>query len=176
MSDHDREGLVHIYTGDGKGKTTASVGLAVRSAGAGHAVMFIQYVKGGAESAELSALRRLGVEVVRPGRASSGLMGGGITDEDRAAADAAVAATRAALDGTYDLVVLDEACVAAAAGLIDVEELIGMVSTRPSHVEVVMTGRGAPEALLDIADYVSEICAVRHPFERGVASREGIEF
>lgn len=171
-----RVGLVHVYTGESKGKTTASVGLAVRAAGAGLRVALVQFVKGGPESSELVALRKLGVAVTRPGRRSSGLMRGTVTPEDRLAADAALGAAREALCGDYDLVVLDEACVAAATGLVDPGALTSAIASRPAHVEVVLTGRGAPGALLDLADYVTEMRVVRHPFERGIAARKGVEF
>lgn len=169
-------GLVHVYTGTGKGKTTASVGLAVRAAGAGLRVAFVQFVKGGPESSELSSLRRLGVAVTRPGVRSSGLMRGTVTSQDRVAADAALQAAADALAGAYDLVVLDEACVAARKGLVDVDGLVSAVCGRAPGVEVVLTGRGAPDELLEIADYVTSMEPFKHPLERGVAARKGVEF
>lgn len=169
-------GLVHVYTGDGKGKTTASVGLAVRAAGAGLRVAFVQFVKGGAESSELESLRRLGVVVTRPAKRSSGLMRNTVTAEDRSAADLALEAARSALGGTYDVVVLDEACVAARSGLVEAEALASAIAARPEGIEVVMTGRGVPEALLAIADYVTEMRPDKHPYERGVPARKGVEF
>lgn len=169
-------GLVHVYTGTGKGKTTASVGLAVRAAGAGLRVAFVQFVKGGPESSELSSLRKLGVAVTRPGVSSSGLMRGTVTSEDRVAADAALQAATDAFAGDYDLVVLDEACVAARKGLVDVNRLVSAVAGRAPGVEVVLTGRGAPDELLEIADYVTSMEPFKHPFERGIAARKGVEF
>lgn len=172
-----REGLVHVYTGEGKGKTTASVGLAVRAVGAGLRVAFVQFVKGGSESSELGVLRGLGVAVTRPGRRSSGLMKGGPTPEDRVAAAEAFEAAAAALGGEFDVVVLDEACVAAAAGLVDTAALVALLNGRgPGGVEVVLTGRGAPEELRACADYITEMRAVRHPYERGVSARNGVEY
>ena len=109
-------GLLQVYTGDGKGKTTAAAGLALRASGAGLSVVFVQFVKGGTESSELAPLRAAGVDVVRPAVARSGLLRGAATQEDRAAAAAAWAAARAALtDPDCDLVVLDELHAAAAA-------------------------------------------------------------
>lgn len=169
-------GLVHVYTGDGKGKTTASVGLAVRAAGSGTRVAFVQFVKGGPESGELASLRSLGVEVVRPAVHSSGLMTGAATDEDRAAAAEALESARSCLAGGYGLVVLDEVCVAAAHGLIETGELVEAVHSRARDVEVVLTGRGAPGPLLGIADYITEMRAIRHPFDAGVNARRGIEY
>ena len=169
-------GLVHVYTGAGKGKTTASVGLAARAAGAGMCVAFVQFVKGGRESSELDSLRRLGVEVTRPATASSGLMRGAVTQGDADAAEAALAATRVALAGGFDLVVLDEACVAAAKALVASVDLAAAIRSRAPHVEVALTGRGAPAELLELADYVTEVQPHRHPYERGVRARKGIEY
>jgi cob(I)alamin adenosyltransferase len=167
---------VHIYTGDGKGKTTASVGLAVRAAGAGFRVAFVQFVKGGPESSELESLRRLGVVVTRPATASSGLMRGAVTEDDLTAAAAAIQSTEEALAGDFDVVVLDEACVAASRGLVDPQILAAVIGARAPHVEVVMTGRGAPDVLVDLADYVTEMKLRKHPFQRGVPARRGVEF
>lgn len=169
-------GLVHIYTGDGKGKTTAAVGLAVRAVGAGLRVAFVQFVKGGTPSSELEALRRIGIEVTRPASKSSGLMRNTITPEDREAARAAIEVARLSLAGDHDVVVLDELCVAARTGLVDVNEVVDLLGSRHPGVEVVMTGRGAPEALVDLADYVTEMRPLKHPFEQGIAARKGVEF
>jgi precorrin-6A/cobalt-precorrin-6A reductase len=169
-------GLVHVYTGAGKGKTTAAVGLAVRAAGAGLRVAFVQFVKGGRESSEFVSLRRLGVEVTRPATASSGLMRGPATQRDADAAEAALAATRTALAGGFDLVVLDEACVASAHGLVTAVDLAAAIRDREPHVEVVLTGRGASPELLELGDYITEFHAPRHPYKRGVRARKGIEY
>lgn len=173
-----RTGLIQVYTGDGKGKTTASVGLAVRAAGAGLRVAFVQFVKGGRRSSELAMLGQLGVRVERPAEASTGLLGPtGITDDDRrAAAEAWGIAGEAIASGVYDVVILDEACVALAHGLVDERALDDALAARPSHVEVVLTGRGAPEALLELADLVTEMRAQKHPFDRGIPARLGIEY
>lgn len=174
----ERTGLVQVYTGDGKGKTTACVGLAVRAAGAGLRVVFVQFVKGGRRSSELAMLEQLGVRVERPAEASTGLLApGGITDEDRrAAGEAWDIAADAIASGEYDLVVLDEACVALAHGMVDEDAVLGALDARPEHVEVVLTGRGAPPALVERADLVTEMRAQKHPFDRGIPARLGIEY
>lgn len=170
-------GLVQVYTGDGKGKTTAGVGQAVRSVGRGLRVCFVQFVKGGERSGELQSLERLGVRVVRPAERSTGLLASGITAEDRqAAAEAFAEAFSALRGGEFDVVVLDEVNVALSVGLGEVEPLLGAIAERPDHVEVVCTGRGAPAELQDVADYVTEMCARKHPFDRGVRARRGVEF
>lgn len=171
-----KTGLVHIYTGDGKGKTTASAGLAARAAGAGMHVAFIQFVKGGRESSELASLRLLGVEVTRPANVSSGLTRGAVTQRDSEAVDIALAAAREALSGAFDLVVLDEACVAARSGLVAPSVLAQDVRDRAPHVEVVLSGRDAPPELLELADYITESRPLRHPYGRGMRARKGIEY
>jgi cob(I)alamin adenosyltransferase len=169
-------GLLQIYTGDGKGKTTAAVGLALRARGAGLGAVFVQFVKGGRESAELAMLRAAGVEVVRPAVARSGLLRGAPSVEDRAAAAAAWTAARAALArGECDLLVLDELHAALRHGLVGLSDVLACVAGRRPGLEVVTTGRGAPEELLDQADLVTEMVARRHPYP-GVAARRGVEF
>jgi cob(I)alamin adenosyltransferase len=176
LGDETRRGLVHVNTGDGKGKTTAAVGLAVRAAGAGLRVAFVQFVKGGPESSELGVLRRIGVDVTRPATRSSGLMRGAAHEDDVTAAAAALEAARSALRGRYELVVLDEACVAARSGLVDPESLVAAVEDRAPFVEVVLTGRDAPEQIIAIADYVTEMRALRHPYDKGTGARRGVEY
>ena len=168
-------GLLQVYTGDGKGKTTAAAGQALRARGAGLSVIFIQFVKGGPESSELAPLRAAGVDVVRPAVTRSGLLRGAATQEDRAAAAAAWAAARAALtDPGCDLVVLDELHAALRHRLVALDEVLAALAARPSHQEVVTTGRGAPEELLATADLVTEMLPVRHPYP-DVPARKGIE-
>jgi cob(I)alamin adenosyltransferase len=168
-------GLLQVYTGDGKGKTTAAVGLALRALGAGLTVTFVQFVKGGRESSELTPLRVAGARVVRPAAARTGLLRGAATEEDRAAAAAAWAAARTALaDPGVDLVVLDELHAALRHGLVDLSEVLTAIAARPSRQEVATTGRGAPDGVLAAADLVTEMTAVRHPYP-GVPARKGVE-
>lgn len=168
--------MLQVYTGDGKGKTTAAVGLAARARGAGMSVAFVQFVKGGVESSELASLRALGVEVTRPAVSSSGLMSGPPNADDLAAVAAAWDAARECIAaGVHDLVVLDEIDVALARGMLDEDAVLRALRARPVGVEVVCTGRGATEALLAEADLVTEMRAVRHPFDAGVPARRGIE-
>jgi len=173
---HLARGLLQVYAGDGKGKTTAAVGQALRARGAGLSVVFIQFVKGGRESSELAPLRAAGVDVVRPAAARSGLLRGAATDEDRAAAAAAWTAARAALsDPACDLVVLDELHAALRHGLVELDEVLAALAARPPHQEVVTTGRGAPDGLLAAAVLVTEMTAVRHPYP-DFPARRGVEF
>jgi precorrin-6A/cobalt-precorrin-6A reductase len=168
-------GLLQVYTGDGKGKTTAAAGLALRALGAGLSVTFVQFVKGGPESSELAPLRAAGARVVRPATVPSGLLRGAATREDGAAVAAAWAAARAALaDPAVDLVVLDELHAALRSELASLPEVLDALAARPPHQEVVTTGRGAPDALLAAADLITEMGAVRHPYPTIIA-RRGID-
>ena len=172
------KGLVHLYCGDGKGKTTAAAGLALRASGAGRRVIFTQFFKDGSSS-EIAALSRLpGVEV-RFCAAKHGFFRD--MDEDgrrRAAEDYSKLlrdAAREAFDGA-DLLVLDEAVSACNHGMISEEEVLRLLRERPEGLEVVLTGRDPSPALLEAADYVTEMKKLRHPYDRGILARRGVEF
>jgi cob(I)alamin adenosyltransferase len=169
------KGYVHVYTGDGTGKTTAAIGLAVRAAGAGLAVYIAQFMKRG-EYAEVRALERLG-GAVRLEQFGTGRFVRGAPDEaEREAGRRGLEAVRRVLRaGRHAVVVLDEANVAAACGILSEEELLDLIARRPGHVELVFTGRGAPAGLVAAADLVTEMRLVKHYFQQGVAARPGIE-
>lgn len=172
---HLPHGLLQVYTGTGKGKTTAAVGLALRARGAGLAVSFVQFVKGGRESSELALLRASGARVVRPATHRSGLLRHQVRPEDRTAASEAWATARAVLSSPdVDVVVLDELHGALRYGLVELDDVLAALSARPVTQEVISTGRGAPEQLLALADLVTEMKPVRHPYPQ-VAARRGIE-
>lgn len=169
-----RRGYVQVYTGDGKGKTTAALGLALRAAGAGLRVFIGQFVKG-MEYSELRALARFPeIEVRRYGRTC--FIDREPEPEDIAAARAGLAEARAeTLSGRWDLVILDEANIATHFGLFPVEELLALMIAKPEGVELVITGRRADPAIIAAADLVTEMREVKHYYERGVQSRKGIE-
>jgi cob(I)alamin adenosyltransferase len=170
-------GLVQVYTGDGKGKTTAAVGLAVRAVGAGLTVLFVQFVKGGARSAELAVLEQIGVRVERPALRSTGLLGDGLNEADRAAARDAWAIAAEALTGVeYQVVILDEINVAMRYELVRETDVMAALADRFPMIEVVMTGRGASEELMAYADLVTEMVPHKHPFDAGIPARPGIEY
>ena len=174
----DERGRLHVYTGDGKGKTTAALGLALRAAGAGMKVLFVQFAKG-QHTSELASLERLAdlVDVRRFGR--PGFVGREPTEEDRALARAGLSeTTRAASSGEYGLVVLDEGAVAAKLGLFTTDELleaIGAVQSAAPRTEIVVTGRGASRELVGRSDLVTEMKAVKHYYDGGERARVGIE-
>ena len=169
------QGFVQVYTGDGKGKTTAALGLALRAAGAGLRVYFGQFIKN-ADYSEIKALARFAdcITVRQFGRGCFLLTEP--APEDRAAARRALDGIGLALvSGDYDLVIADEANVAVALGLIEPDDLVALIDQRPEQVELVLTGRGAPDAVLARADLVTEMRCVRHYYDRGVLARPGIE-
>jgi len=169
------KGMIQVYTGEGKGKTTAALGLALRAAGAGFKVFIGQFLKKGSFS-ELKALARLeGVEVEQFG---SGRFIGSttISREDKQYAARGLARIREVINsGEYDLVVLDEINVALSFNLIEEAELLEIITQRPIHVEIVLTGRNAPREILKQADLVTEMMEIRHYYKNGVAARVGIE-
>lgn len=170
-------GLVHIYCGDGKGKTTASVGLAVRAAGAGKRVLFIQFYKDGSSS-EIGVLKSIPGITVRVCPTKYGFYKR-MTPEQRAQAAADYTSLlRGALAEAEnaDLLILDESISACNHGSIPEAELIGFLKNRHSGLEVVLTGRAPSPALQEQADYITCMTKEKHPFDRGIGARKGIEF
>jgi cob(I)alamin adenosyltransferase len=174
-----QKGLVHIYCGEGKGKTTAAVGLSTRAAGSGLKVLFVQFLKDG-RSGELRTLATVpGVTILK------GVPVRGFLREQDHETVARTArehltrfedAVRLVSDGSFDLVVFDEAMAAISLGLLPLDEVADFLDRRPAGLEVVLTGRDPARALLDRADYISEIRCVRHPYQKGIEARRGIEW
>jgi cob(I)alamin adenosyltransferase len=176
-----RRGLTIVYTGNGKGKTTAAIGLVVRAAGNRMRVFFLQFIKGRWKSGEREILRGLpGVDLEVTGRGFTieGLRDPRIPMDEHAAAAAAgwERAKDIVRSEQYDMVVLDEILGAVHAGLVDLEELLALVRTKPAHLHLVLTGRGAPPSLIEASDLVSEVLPIKHPFERGIKAQVGVEF
>ena len=175
----NKPGLVHIYAGNGKGKTSAATGLCVRAAGRGLRVLFAQLLKG-KPTGELASLERLGVTTVR--------CDGGTTrfvftmnDEERAAYSDRLyaefeAVSRQALSGDFDVVVLDEVLDAIGMQVLPEAAVLALIDGRPAGTELVLTGRGPSEALISRAGYYTVFQCEKHPYEQGVQAREGIEF
>ncbi len=169
------KGYVQIYTGDGKGKTTAALGLALRATGAGLRVFLGQFIKGRASS-ELHALRERLPEVTVEQFGHGRFIRGAPAPEEIAAARNGLTRIREALSsGRYDVVIADEACTAAQAGLFREDDLIALIDGRPAAVELVLTGRGAGPRLRRRADLVTEMRCLKHYFDAGVDGRRGIE-
>ena len=169
-------GLVHLYCGDGKGKTTAAAGLALRCIGAGKRVLFVQFFKDGSSS-ELPPLRSLGADILICSTQRGFWWNMDAQTRKEATADYTMLLREAlARAGDYGLLVLDEAVSACNHGAIPEEELLAFLDSRPPETEVVITGRDPSPALRERADYITEMRMRRHPYEQGVAARKGIEY
>jgi cob(I)alamin adenosyltransferase len=176
----DRQGLIHIYTGDGKGKTTAALGLGIRAYGAGMRVLFVQFLKG-RHSCERTTLAVLGPRFdVRCGaRAQKFVWEMADAEKTEAAQETErlfQEAAEAIQNGKADLVILDEIFGALSTGMIGVSSVTALLKAKPDAVEVALTGRDAPDEIIRLADYVTEARMVKHPMARGISARKGIEF
>jgi cob(I)alamin adenosyltransferase len=172
-----RKGTIHVYTGDGKGKTTAALGQALRASGHGLKVIVLQFMKGEIKYGELEAVKNVpGFTIEQHGLPS-------FVDKDNPSAkDRSLArqgferAKEVLSSGKYDIVVLDEANIALDYGLLNLKDLMEVITKRPLHVDVVLTGRYAPKAVIELADLVTEMREVKHHYQKGVQAREGIEY
>ncbi|MBN2323228.1 MAG: cob(I)yrinic acid a,c-diamide adenosyltransferase [Spirochaetes bacterium] len=168
-------GYCQVYTGNGKGKTTAALGLALRASGAGIRVYIAQFIKG-MEYSELKALRRLSEHITVEQFGKGCFIFGPPNEEDIALAQKGIARVREILrDPTYGMVILDEANVAEHLGLVDVETLLDIIKNRPDGVELVLTGRYADKRIIERADLVTEMVEIKHYYKEGISARRGIE-
>ncbi len=177
MVGKNRKGLVQVFTGNGKGKTTAALGTILRAVGHGLKVFVVFFMKGNYQYGEFNALPKLlNVEVanfgfkhftnpakIRPEEIEQGKL-------------ALSAAREAMLSGKYDLVVLDEVNVAMHFKLVELEDVIKLISDKPSNVELILTGRYAHDRIIELADLVTEMVKIKHPYDKGVLARKGIEY
>lgn len=177
------KGLVQVYTGDGKGKTTAAFGLALRAAGQGNRVLIYQFLKPPSlELGERLAIERSGLPIrVESLEAQWHLFRSLRSEQDIAAAGAAVKdalakLTELAAKGDYDVLILDEIVFCLSLGLGQFEDVKRLIEQRNVGVELILTGRGAPPELIELADLVTEMKKVKHPFDRGAGARRGIEY
>ena len=169
-------GLVQVYTGDGKGKTTAAFGLALRAAGRGLKVYIIQFIKGGFDYGELHIIEKVpNVTLKAFGRGQFVTQIPPPEEDVKLAKEAFQLAKKVVGSGKYDLVILDEVNVALSLRLISTQQVLSLIKNKPLHVELVLTGRYAPPEIIEAADLVTEMREVKHPFRKGVSPREGIE-
>ena len=169
-------GMVEVYTGDGRGKTTAAIGLAFRAVGHGLRVHIIQFMKGDETYGEFISCRsHPAIEIEQFGRKEFVNLAEPSTIDVELAREGLDRAREVLTAGEADLVILDELNVAVGFGLVPVEDVIALLDLRPPHVELLITGRMAPQELLDRADLVTEMLEVKHPFSQGVLARKGID-
>jgi len=169
------KGYIQLYTGNGKGKTTASIGLAIRAAGAGKNVFIAQFVKG-MHYAELDALKMIpSIRLKQYGRKCF-LKNEPSQEDIQAAHRGMIEIGTIVRNNECDLLILDEVNIALLYQLISLDELINLLKNKPMNMEIVLTGRSAPEVLYDMADLVTEMKEIKHYYHQGVEAREGIEY
>jgi cob(I)alamin adenosyltransferase len=174
----DKKGLTIIYIGDGKGKTSAAAGLAVRAAGTGFKVLYLQFVKGDWPSGERESLAKLGVDVKLMGRGFVGILGDRkhISEHIKAALDARTESIKALKSEKYDLVVLDEALSAVESKLLKEEDILEIIKAKPASVHLCLTGHKRFKKLIEAADLVTEMKMIKHPYYQGILAQRGIDF
>jgi len=188
------KGLVHIYTGNGKGKTTAAFGLAFRAVGGGFRVFVVQFLKTVKRYGEICGASRLGsdLKVVQKGTPCSHLdyspeqcgecmachtdLRNPKPEDIEAARDGMNLARQQTLSGKWDIVILDEINLAAKYKLVPTSDVVSLIEEKPDGVELILTGREAPDEFIERADYVTEMRSIKHPFEAGIVARKGIEY
>ena len=171
-----QNGCVQIYTGNGKGKTTAALGLALRAFGAGLKIYLGQFIKKG-QFSEIKALRRFHPNIIVRQYGSGCFIKGKPTPADiRCAQKGLNDLGRAMISEKHDLVIADEIICAMNAGLLTAKEILRLIDKKPPMVELVLTGRNAPNQIIKRADLVTEMRKIRHPFDKGICGRKGIEF
>lgn len=168
-------GLIQVYTGNGKGKTTAALGLALRAVGQGMKVIIIQFIKGDRTCGEhIFAAQYRPFEMVQLNPGDSFVQ---TLEELRSTTEQSFAfAEKTIVSGGYDVVILDEILVAVSRGLVSVERVLDLMSRKPEKMELILTGRGAPREVIQKADLVTEMLAIKHPFDKGITGRRGIEY
>lgn len=180
--DFGKHGYIQVYTGNGKGKTTASLGLCMRALGRGWNVLIVLFTKGGSKYGELHSFKKLipamqnKLDIVQAGLDRI-VYSTNMSQEDKIEVQKGWIATKeAAKSGNYQLIILDEANIALDLGLIDIEDMKNFLSTKPEDLEIVLTGRNAHPEIVALAHLVSEIHPVKHYWDIGVTAREGIEY
>lgn len=175
----ERQGLIIVNTGNGKGKTTAALGMGMRAWGQGMRVLVLQFIKGGWKYGELQAAERMGSDfVIR--QLGEGFVrdaqGAGMEEHKAAAAKALQDAQVELQSGSWDMIILDEINYAIKFGLVSVEEAMTLLNQKPAALHLVLTGRDAHQEIIDKADLVTEMKEIKHPYKQGIKAQKGVEF
>ncbi|QDR79109.1 cob(I)yrinic acid a,c-diamide adenosyltransferase [Sporomusa termitida] len=175
----ERHGLIIVNTGNGKGKTTAALGLGMRAWGQGFKVLVLQFIKGNWKYGELQAAARMGEDfVIR--QLGEGFVrhakDDALADHKDAAADALLDAREEMFAGKWDMIILDEINYAIKYGLVPIAEVLALLAAKPQPLHLVLTGRDALPEIIDKADLVTEMKEIKHPYKKGILAQKGIEF
>ena len=175
-----KDGLVIVYTGNGKGKTTAALGLAMRAVGYEHKVCMLQFIKGSWHYGEMDSSKKLepNFELIAIGKGFVGILDDNSPREEheKYAAEALRICREKINSGNYNVVILDEVNYAINLGLINVQEIIKLIKEKPSNLDLVLTGRDVKEEIVELADLVTEMKEIKHPFKSGIKAKKGIDF
>lgn len=174
------KGLLIVYTGNGKGKTTAALGLCVRACGYNLKAAIVQFVKGSWQYGELEGIKRLepNVELIRKGKGFVGIIDDKLprSEHEKATEEALVFVGELIQSGKYDIVILDELNVAVSLGLIEIDDVLKILAGKPENLDVIITGRNAHEKLIEAADLVTEMKEIKHPYQKGILAKKGIDY
>lgn len=176
----EKDGLVIVYTGKGKGKTTAALGMALRAIGYDYKVCMIQFIKGSWHYGEMTSSKRLEpeFELTAVGKGFVGIMDdkSPIEDHKKIADEALVIAKEKITSEKYNIVILDEINYAVNLGLVKIDDVLKLVQTKPANVNLVLTGNHARDEIIEVADLVTEMREIKHPFKSGIRAKKGIDF
>jgi cob(I)alamin adenosyltransferase len=180
LSVPSERGLVIVYTGKGKGKTTAALGIVLRAVGHGYRVGMIQFIKGEWYYGELSSSKRLEpeFEMIAAGKGFVGIIDDDhpIEDHQQAAKQALAVAREKLASGLYDVLILDEINYAVKLNLLSEQDILDLIASRPLKTTIVLTGNYAPEKVVQAADLVTEMREIKHPYQSGIKAKKGIDF
>ena len=176
----EKDGLVIVYTGGGKGKTTASLGMALRAVGYNHKICMIQFIKGSWHYGEMDSSKRLEpeFELIAAGKGFVGIIDDTSPKEEheKVAKEAINICKEKIQSEKYDIIILDEVNYAINLGLIDVNDVLDLIKTKPPRLNLVLTGNYAMPEIIELADLVTEMKEIKHPFQKGVKAKKGIDF
>jgi cob(I)alamin adenosyltransferase len=175
-----KDGLVIVYTGNGKGKTTAALGMALRAIGYDHKVCMLQFIKGSWHYGEMDSSKKLepNFELIAIGKGFVGILDDNSSREEheKYAAEALKVCREKIFSEKYNVVILDEVNYAINLGLIDVIEIIKIIKEKPTNLDLVLTGNHAKDEIIELADLVTEMKEIKHPFKSGIKAKKGIDF
>ena len=174
-----KKGLIHLYTGKGKGKTTAAFGLAKRAAGHGKKVLILQFLKSKSKDyGEITTAKKIGIKIIKFKGQSPPLFNPKfkLSEFKEAVKKSLDTSLKKIKSGNYDLIIMDEFNTLVSSKYVTLGDVKKIIKAKPEELELVFTGRGAPKGLIKIADYVTEMRMIKHPFNKGVKARKGIEY